>query len=106
MLHLMVTLAQRSSFVTDSSMPVIKRTSLLSTISYLLLSDTFFKHNVLIIGRDMNVHIGKDRSDKFCFPNLQNRNGEYLADFSLKHSFESQNVKFQKGREKYELVPT
>ena len=39
------------------------------------------KHNILIIGGDMNVHTDKDGNDKFCFQNLPNRNGKYLGDF-------------------------
>ena len=37
--------------------------------------------NVLII--DINAHIAKDGNIKFHLPNSPNRNGEFLADFSL-----------------------
>ena len=54
------------------------------------------KHNVQIIVRDMNAQIGKDENNKFSLHNLLNRNGEYLADFSLKNSLSCLNTKFQK----------
>ena len=34
------------------------------------------KHNVLLIGRDMNLHIGKDENNTFYSHNLSNRNDE------------------------------
>ena len=34
------------------------------------------KHNVLIIGRDMNAQIGKNVNNKFSLHNSTNRNGE------------------------------
>ena len=43
------------------------------------------KHNLLIIGGDMNAQISKDENNEFCLQNLSNRNGQYLADFSLKN---------------------
>ena len=54
------------------------------------------KHNVLIIGGDMNAEISKDRNDKFCLYNSPNKNEEYLADFSLKNRLAYLNTKFQK----------
>ena len=51
------------------------------------------KHNVLIIGRDMNSQIEKDENKSYLHK-LPNRNGEYLTDFS------SLNPKFQKREEK------
>ena len=63
------------------------------------------KHNVLIIGRHMNAQIGKDGNNKFGVHNLPNRNGEYLADFSVENSITYINTKFpprKKGRKNYE----
>ena len=45
------------------------------------------KNNVAVISRDMNAWIGKDENNKFCFQSLQNRNGEYLTDFSFYGGF-------------------
>ena len=39
------------------------------------------KHNVLIIGGDMNAQIDKDKNNKFCSHNTSNRNGEYRTEF-------------------------
>ena len=38
------------------------------------------KHNVLIIGRDMNTQIGKDENNKSSLQNLSNRNKEHLTE--------------------------
>ena len=54
------------------------------------------KLSVLIISRDMNAQIGKDDNDKFCLHNLLNRNGDYLANFSLENSFSCLKMKFHK----------
>ena len=55
------------------------------------------KHNVLIIGRDMNAEIGKN-INKFNLHNSSNRNGEHLTDFTLENAL-IQN--FRKGTENY-----
>ena len=49
------------------------------------------KLNVLIIIGDMNAQIDKDEQNKLYLHNLPNRNGEYLADFSLEKSFRLQD---------------
>ena len=54
------------------------------------------KHNVLIIGGDMNAQITKDENNKFCLHNLSNKNGEYLTYFSLKNRLTCLNTKFLK----------
>ena len=59
----------------------------------------FPKHNVLIIGGDMNAQIGKDENNKFYLPNSLNRNGEYRTDFSLENKLTCLNTKFQKREE-------
>ena len=38
------------------------------------------KHNVLIVGGDVNAQIGKDGNNKFCLHNMPNRNSEHPAD--------------------------
>ena len=52
--------------------------------------------NVLIIGGDMNGHTGKDEINIFCLHNPPNRNGAYLAEFSLENRLAYLNTKFQK----------
>ena len=46
----------------------------------------------------MKALIGKDQNYKFCLHNLPNRNGEYLADFSLENSLSFLNIKLKKGK--------
>ena len=64
------------------------------------------EHNDLILGKDMNAHWGKYVNNKLFLHKLSNRNGEYLADFSLENSLSCLNTKFQKGKEKYRRTPT
>ena len=40
------------------------------------------KHNVLVIGGDVNAQIGKNGNHKFSLHNLSNRNGQHLTDFT------------------------
>ena len=54
------------------------------------------KHNILIIGRDMNVQIGKNVKYKFSLHNSSNRNGELHTDFMLENRLTCLNTKFQK----------
>ena len=41
------------------------------------------KHNVLIIGGDMNAQVGKDGNNKFCFPQHTKVKQGNLADFTI-----------------------
>ena len=43
------------------------------------------KHNVLVIGGDMNVQIGKNINHIFSLLNLSNRNGQRLTDFTIEN---------------------
>ena len=43
------------------------------------------KHNVLIIGWEMNAEVRKDENNKFCLHNSPNRKREYLTVFSLEN---------------------
>ena len=56
------------------------------------------KHNILIIGRDMNAQIGKNINNKFCLHNSSNRNGEHLTDFTLEKRLTCLNTKFKKRK--------
>ena len=53
-----------------------------------------------------NVQIDKDENSDVCLHNLLNKNGDYLADFSLQNSLSFLNTKFQEGRENYGPSPT
>lgn len=55
------------------------------------------KHNLLVIGGDMNAHIGReDNKHKFSFHDGTNRNGEYLLTFLLENNLQCMNTRFQK----------
>ena len=60
----------------------------------------FPKHNVLIIGGDMNAQIGKNVNNKFSLHNSSNRNGKNLTDFTLENRLTRLNTKFQKRKGK------
>ena len=58
------------------------------------------KCNILIIGWDMNSHLGKNGNDKFfCLLNSPNRNGEFIAKFSLVNKLIGLNITFKKKQE-------
>ena len=51
------------------------------------------KHNVLVIGGNMNAQIGKNRNHKF-------RNGQHLTNFTIENRLTCLNTSFQKREEK------
>ena len=58
------------------------------------------KHNVLIIGGDMNAQIGKNVNNKSDLYDSLYRNGEHPTDFTLENRFTCLNSKFQKRKRK------
>ena len=64
------------------------------------LVQSILKHNVLIIGGDMNAQIGKNINHKFSLHNSSNRNGEHLTDLTLENRLTCLNKKFQKRKRK------
>ena len=58
------------------------------------------KHNILVIGGDMNAQIGTNVNHKFSLHNLSNRNGEHQTDFTLENRLICLNTKFQKKKRK------
>ena len=59
------------------------------------------KHNLLVIGGDMNAQIGKNRNNKYSLYNTSNRNGQHLIDFMIENRLTCLNTNFQKRRENY-----
>ena len=53
------------------------------------------KHNLLVIGGDMNAQIGKNRSNKYSLHNTSNRNG-HLTDFMVENRLTCLNTNYQK----------
>ena len=54
------------------------------------------KHNMLVIGGDMNAQIGKNRNNKYSLHNTSNRNGQYLTDFMIENRLICLNTDYQK----------
>ena len=59
------------------------------------------KHNILIIGEDINAQIGKNRNHKFILHNSLNRNGQHLTDFIIENRLTCLNTNVQKREEKF-----
>ena len=58
------------------------------------------KHNVLIIGGDMNAQIGTDEQHRYTYHSSCNRNGEYLQQFLTENNLRLLNTRFQKKKGK------
>ena len=54
------------------------------------------KHNLLVIGGDMNAQSGKNRNNKYSLHNASNRNGQHLIDFMIENRLTCLNTNFQK----------
>ena len=54
------------------------------------------KHNVLVIGGDMNAQIGKNGNNRYIFHNTSNRGGQHLTEFMMEHRLTCLNTNFQK----------
>ena len=54
------------------------------------------KHNVLVIGGDMNAQIGKNGNNKYSQHNSSNGNGQHLTDFTIGKILACPNGNFQK----------
>ena len=54
------------------------------------------KHNLLVIGGDMNAQIGKNRNNKYSLQNTSNRNGQHLTDFMIENRLTCLNTNYQK----------
>ena len=54
------------------------------------------KHNVLIIGGDLNAHLGKDSGYTYAYHQTTNRNGQMLKDYLQENNMLCLNTHFQK----------
>ena len=54
------------------------------------------KHNMLVIGGDMNAQIGKNGNNKYSLHNTSNRNGQHLRDFMIENRLACLNTNYQK----------
>ena len=57
---------------------------------------SILKHNVLVIGGDMNAQIGKNGNKKYSLHNTSNRNSEHLTDFMIENRLTCVNTNYQK----------
>ena len=58
------------------------------------------KHNVLVIGGDMNAQIGKNGNNRYSLHNTSNRNGQHLTEFMMENRLTCLNTNYQKREEK------
>ena len=58
------------------------------------------KHNMLVIGGDMNAQIGKNGNNKYSLHNTSNRNGQHLTDFMIENRLTCLNTNYQKREDK------
>ena len=54
------------------------------------------KHNMLVIGGDMNAQIGKNRNCKYSLHNTSNRNGQHQTDFLIENRSTCLNANYHK----------
>ena len=54
------------------------------------------KHNMLVIGGDMNAQIGKNGNNKYSLHNTSNRNGQHLTDSMIENRLACLNTNYQK----------
>ena len=54
------------------------------------------KHNMLVIGGDMNAQIGKNGNNKYSLHYTSNRNGQLLIDFMIENRLTCLNINYQK----------
>ena len=52
------------------------------------------KHNVLVIGGDMNAQIGKNGNNKYSLHITSNRNGQHLTDFMIENRLTCLNTNY------------
>ena len=54
------------------------------------------KHNVLVIGGDINTLIGRNGNNRYTLHNASNRNGQNLTEFMTENRFTCLNTNYQK----------
>ena len=53
------------------------------------------KHNLLVIGGDMNAQMGKNGNNKYSRHKTSNRNGQHLTDFMIENRLKCLNTNYQ-----------
>ena len=57
---------------------------------------SILKHNLLVIGGDVNTQIGKNENNKYSLHNTSNRNGQHLTDFMIENRLTCRSTNYQK----------
>ena len=57
---------------------------------------SILKHNMLVIGGNMNAQIGKNGNNKYSLHNTSNSNGQHLTDFMIENILTCLNTNYQK----------
>ena len=57
---------------------------------------SILKHNMLVIGGDMNAQIRKNGNNKYSLHDTSNRNGQHLTDFMIENRLTCLNTNYQK----------
>ena len=68
-------------------------------LSFLVRS--ILKHNMLVIGGDMNAQIRKNGNNKYNLHNTSNRNAQHLTDFMIENRLTCLNTNYQKNGGKF-----
>ena len=91
----------RATIICYSSTNISEETDLITFYNELSsLVYSIPKHNVLLIGGDINAQIGKNVNHKFRLHHSSNRNEELLTDFTLENRLTCLDTKFQKTKGK------
>ena len=59
------------------------------------------KHYVLVVGGDMNAHIGLSDGHKHCYHDATHRNGEHMFNFTNENGLVCLNTRYQKMKGNY-----
>ena len=55
------------------------------------------KHNLLVIGGNMNAQIGKNENNNYSLHITSNRNGQHLTDIMIENRLACLNTNYQRG---------
>ena len=80
----------------QQSSPATALPMLVKKVNYSPSTSSIPKHNLLVIGGDMNAKIGKNRNNKYSLHNTSNSNGQHLTDFKRENRLTCLNTNYQK----------
>ena len=93
-MHIMSILCSSADAISSGSCPILFK---VLTLNVAICSVCLHsKHNMLVIGGDMNAQIGKNGNNKYSLHNTSNRNGQHLTDFMIENGLACLNTNYQK----------